>query len=96
MSGNYKRINESNLTPSSTPVIEENTNQKTTPMIPEITVPDNEKLGDGSANNVFDAVNTLRQRMMQLESRVKELSQMCPNTNTPMGNNVTSNVPRGY
>ena len=46
--------------------------------IPEITIPDNAKLNQGSGNNLFDMVNNLRQRLLQLENRVSELSRMCP------------------
>ena len=56
-----------------------NKNKKNT--IPEVKIPQNEQINQKSSNNLFDIVNNLRQRLMQLENRVTELSRMCPHNN---------------
>ena len=54
-------------------------------------VPEHARLDQGSsAHNVFDNVNSLRQRLTQLENRVGELSRICPS------NNNQPNVKQGY
>ena len=74
-SNNYRKINTENT---------ENTENK----VPEIKIPDNAKLNQGSGDNLYDMVNNLRQRLLQLENRVTELSRMCPHNKSEQRNNM--------
>tara|TARA_B100001094_G_C17640487_1_gene534817 strand:- start:199 stop:429 length:231 start_codon:yes stop_codon:yes gene_type:complete len=73
MSNNYQKIN---------------TNTKNRNTVPEIKVPENAKLNHGSGDNLYDMVNNLRQRLLQLENRVTELSRMCPHNKNEQRNNM--------
>ena len=70
---NYKKFTTETKTETET----ETSNNK----IPEVKIQQNEQVNQGSSNNVFDVVNSLRQRLMQLENTVSELSRMCPHNN---------------
>lgn len=84
---NYKKFTTESTTESKTESTTKTNNNK----IPEVKIPQNEQLNQGSSNNVFDVVNSLRQRLMQLENTVTELSRMCPHNNNNNNNNYKNN-----